>query len=206
MFAEIWSHSIAKRFWMADASSVLRIILARTLKMKSRFALGFIAFVAVSGCSVMSAPQSADGLRAAVNNGSFLTEQTTQKVSRSYSAVVASVRAGAKKCMNRSVSQTFTSSPGPGFAPVRNTINMYYKTDVTSKGSFTEVAMQKRMGNGGTDMFGNKREGFAYVADIHPASGGTELKFYGGKFGYGPINTAIAQWARGGAIRCPELP
>lgn len=174
--------------------------------MKSRFALGFVTLMAVSGCSVMSAPQSPAELRAAVNGGGFLTEATTTKVARNYAAVVASVRAGAKKCMNRNVQHTSVSSPGPGMAPVRSVINMYYKTDVASKGNFTEVAMYKRMGAGGTDMFGNKREGFAYVADIHPANGGAELKFYGGKFGYGPINAAVAQWAKGGAIRCPDLP
>lgn len=98
--------------------------------MKSRFALGFVTLMAVSGCSVMSAPQSPAELRAAVNGGGFLTEATTTKVARNYAAVVASVRAGAKKCMNRNVQHTSVSSPGPGMAPVRSVINMYYKTDV----------------------------------------------------------------------------
>jgi hypothetical protein len=173
------------------------------MKVKAVSALG--AVMVLAGC-LGSAPQTADEMRAAVNGGAMFSEQTTQKVSRSYGAVVASVRKGVDKCMNRNVQQSFTSSPGPGFAPVRQTMNFYYSTDVRSRGKFTEVAMHKRIGNGGTNILGMKQEGIAYVADIHPAAGGTELKFYGGKFGYDPINKAVAQWARGGAIRCPELP
>ena len=173
------------------------------MKVKAVSALG--AVMVLAGC-LGSAPQTADEMRAAVNGGAMFSEQTTQKVSRSYGAVVASVRKGVDKCMNRNVQQNFTSSPGPGFAPVRQTMNFYYSTDVRSRGKFTEVAMHKRIGNGGTNILGMKQEGIAYVADIHPAAGGTELKFYGGKFGYDPINKAVAQWARGGAIRCPELP
>ena len=173
------------------------------MKFKAGLALG--AIMALAGC-MGSAPQTAEEMRAAVNGGAMFSQQTTQKVSRSYGAVVASVRQGVAKCMNRNVQQTFTSSPGPGFAPVRQTISFYYSTDVKSKGSFTEVAMHKRIGNGGTNILGMKQEGIAYVADIYPASGGAELKFYGGKFGYGPINKAVAQWASGGAIRCPDLP
>ena len=168
------------------------------MKVKAVSALG--AVMVLAGC-LGSAPQTADEMRAAVNGGAMFSEQTTQKVSRSYGAVVASVRKGVDKCMNRNVQQSFTSSPGPGFAPVRQTMNFYYSTDVRSRGKFTEVAMHKRIGNGGTNILGMKQEGIAYVADIHPAAGGTELKFYGGKFGYDPINKAVAQWARGGAIR-----
>ena len=173
------------------------------MKFKAGLALG--AIMALAGC-MGSAPQTAEEMRAAVNGGAMFSQQTTQKVSRSYGAVVASVRKGVAKCMNRNVQQSFTSSPGPGFAPVRQTMSFYYSTDVKSKGSFTEVAMHKRIGNGGTNILGMKQEGIAYVADIYPASGGAELKFYGGKFGYGPINKAVAQWASGGAIRCPDLP
>ena len=173
------------------------------MKVKAGMVLG--AAMVLGGC-MGSAPQTADEMRAAVNGGAMFSEQTTQKVARSYSAVVASVRKGADKCMNRNVQQSFTSSPGPGFAPVRQTMNFFYSTDVRSRGTFTEVAMHKRIGNGGNNILGMKQEGIAYVADIHPVSGGAELKFYGGKFGYGPINKAVAQWAKGGAIRCPDLP
>ncbi|MBT8415581.1 MAG: hypothetical protein KJO30_14740 [Boseongicola sp.] len=173
------------------------------MKVKAGMVLG--AAMVLGGC-MGSAPQTADEMLAAVNGGAMFSEQTTQKVARSYSVVVASVRKGADKCMNRNVQQSFTSSPGPGFAPVRQTMNFYYTTDVRSRGKFTEVAMHKRIGNGGNNILGMKQEGIAYVADIHPVSGGAELKFYGGKFGYGPINKAVAQWAEGGAIRCPDLP
>lgn len=171
--------------------------------MRLKLSMGLVLAIGLSGC--MTPPQSAEEVRKAVKGGGFLTEHTKHNVSRNYSSVVASVRAGAKKCMNRNFQQRYSSSPGPGFAPVMQTVNVYYSSTMKSKGKYTELALHRRVGSG-RSLFGGKTEGFAYVADIHPANGGAQVHFYGGKFGYGPINKAVLQWAKGGAIRCPDLP
>ncbi|QMU57537.1 MAG: hypothetical protein GKR98_04560 [Boseongicola sp.] len=171
--------------------------------MRLKLSFGILAGLAVAGCT--PAPQSAAELRSAVNGGAFMSQQTTTKISRNYSAVVTSVRTGVRKCMNRTVVDEGYASTGYMNATQYYRTEVTYNTKVNSRRGFTELAMHKRVGNGQT-VFGMKQEGFAYVADIHPASGGTELKFYGGKFGNGPINKAVEQWAKGGAIRCPDLP
>lgn len=168
---------------------------------KPLFAITALTFM--SACT--TAPQSTDELRSAVRGGAFLSEMQTHKVSRNYSAVVGSLRAGAQKCMNRNVEVKGYYSPGPNMAPVMQVSRTYYKTSVRNRGNSSELAMHRRNGNGGT-VLGMPQEGYAYVVDAMPAGGGTQLNIYGGKMGYGKLNKAVLQWARGGAIRCPELP
>lgn len=161
--------------------------------------LASAAFLALGAC--MQGPSSPDEVRSTVNRGAMFTKATTVTVPRSFSAVTASLRQGAERCMNK----TETSSgwtPGP-YGPQYYSSTTAYRTTVKSSGGRTELAMYQEVLGGG---FLPQPKGYSYVVDATPGSGGTTLKFYGGRFGYGKIDAAVEQWARGGAIVCPDLP
>lgn len=167
----------------------------------SLIALGAIA--ALAACT--PAPQSAEEMRSAASSSAF-GQTTIQKVNRNYGDVVASLRAGADKCMNRNQRVDMPYRPGPNMPVMTQTMVSYYSTTVKSPGNRTELTMRKKMQGAILVGGGKDNSGIAYLVDVTPASGGTQLKFYGGKMGYGQLNNAVLQWANGGAIRCPELP
>lgn len=162
--------------------------------------LASCALLALGAC--MQAPTSPDEVRSAVNRGSMFTKATTVTVPRSFNAVSANLRTGAQKCMNKTQRSSGTT-PGP-YGPIYESYTVAYRTDVKTTGNRTELAMYREL-HGVNIMFGSNK-GYAYVVDAAPASGGTTLQFYGGKFGYKKIDAAVEQWARGGAIVCPPLP
>ena len=165
--------------------------------------LGLFALAAMAACT--PAPQTADEMRSVVKSGAFMADFQSHKVARSYSAVAASIRQGTEKCFNRNVQSRSTYSPGPGMAPVMQVINLYYSAKPRSTGSRMEVPVHRRMGNGQPTLFGQDTQGIFYLIDVAPASGGTQIDLYGGKMGYGAMNKAVLSWAKGGAIRCPDL-
>lgn len=167
----------------------------------SLIALGAVA--ALAACT--PAPQSASEMRSAAGSAMF-GQTSVQKVNRSYGAVVASLRAGAGKCLNRNQRVDMPYRPGPNMPVMTQSMVSYYSTTVKSSGSKTELMMRKKMQGAMLIGGGKDNSGVAYLVDVAPASGGTQLKFYGGKVGYGDLNKAVMQWANGGAIRCPELP
>lgn len=166
--------------------------------------LGAIALAGVAACTPM--PQTAEEMRSVVKGGAFLSDQSSQVVSRNYSSVLAGVRAGAAKCMNGSQASQMTYRPMPGYAPVTQTMVAYYSTDMKSSGGKTELTMRKKMQGAKVIGGGADNSGLAYLVDITPTSGGTRLDFYGGKIGYKDLNEALVRWAQGGSTRCPDLP
>lgn len=169
--------------------------------MKKTILLALAPF-ALIGC--MQGPQSTEEVRAATAGGSginsLFAKRTSINVSRSHAAVTASLRAGAKKCMNRVVRSTSTT-PGP-YGPQTSTIITDYSATVKSSGGRSELALKQQVRGG----FLPQPGGISYVVDATPISGGTKLVFHGGKFGYSKLNAAVSQWARGGSIVCPDLP
>ena len=163
--------------------------------------LALATFSTLAACAVAPTPQTAEEMRAAAP---VYGKVTTQNVSRNYGSVVASLRAGASRCLNRTVEDVITT-PSTLTMATTQVLRATYKTTFRSRGGGTEMATYVRRGNGGTVM-GVKQEGIMYVVDAQPVAGGTQLKMYGGKNGFGPLNAAVLQWAKGGAIRCPELP
>lgn len=149
----------------------------------------------------MQGPTSSDAVRQAASGGGLTGPKTTVVVSRSFSAVTASLGTGASKCLNRT--QTTRPVTARAYGPIGQTITTQYRTSVKTSGSKTEMAMyQEVLGRSALP----QPKGFSYVVDAVPASSGTQLTFYGGRFGYGNLNRAVEQWARGGAITCPKLP
>lgn len=167
----------------------------------SIYALG--AAIALAACT--PAPQSASEMRAAASSSMF-GQTTTKKVSRNYGAVVSSLRAGAAKCLNRNQESRTQYRPGPNMPVMTQTMVSYYSASVRSSGNTSELLMKKKMKGAIVLGAGKDNSMIAYVVDVTPAAGGTQLKFYGGKMGYGQLNDAVYQWASGGSIRCPELP
>ena len=170
-----------------------------------KFLIAGVAFAALSGC-LPSPPQTSDEMRKAVRGGAMFSEYQTTQINRSYSAVTASIRNGAAKCLNRNFEQRSTYSPGPGMAPTTQITRIYYKTDIKARGNMTEVAVHRRYGNGGRTILGQEMQGLSYLIDITPSGRGAKVETYGGTIGYGALDKAVLQWARGGSTRCPDLP
>ncbi|MXQ07261.1 hypothetical protein GQ651_05320 [Alphaproteobacteria bacterium GH1-50] len=164
--------------------------------------LGLFALAAMAACTPV--PQTAEEMRSVVKSGAFMSDFQSHKISRSYSAVASSIRQGTEKCFNRNIQTRSSYSPGPGMAPVMQVMNLYYSAKPRSTGSRMEVPVHRRNGNG-KPVFGMEQQGIFYLIDVAPASGGTQIDLYGGKMGYGAMNKAVLSWARGGAIRCPDL-
>lgn len=168
--------------------------------MRNTFILG-VAAIALAGC--MQGPQTVGEVRNFVDRGGAFSKKSAISVPRSHAAVTASLRAGAKQCMNRT--QT-VSGWGPGPAPgsrIYTSTTTAYRGTVTTSGGKTELALYREvLGRG----FLPQPKGYNYVVDAVPASGGTQVTFYGGRFGYGEINKAVESWVRTGQIRCPDLP
>ena len=129
--------------------------------MKKTF-IGLAALIGVAACTPM--PQS--------NGGAFMSQKTSETVSRSYGAVLSSVRAGAAKCMNGSQASQMTYTPMPGYAPVTQTMIAYYSTDMKNAGGKTELTMRKKMRGAKIIGGGEDNSGIAYLVDISPAAGG----------------------------------
>lgn len=164
---------------------------------KSVFTIG--AVVALSGC--MQGPQSPDEVRSAVNGGAMFSQKSTVMVPRSHAAVTASLQAGAKQCLNRTQRRTSTT-PGP-YGPQVSSYTTAYRGEVKTGGGRTELSIYHEVLGSG---FLPQPKGYAYVVDATPATGGTRLDIYGGRFGNGDLNKAVVAWAKTGQIRCPELP
>ena len=169
---------------------------------RSIFAIA--AVFALSGC-FGSAPQDAGQMRT-MSKSNVFGAQTSYKVARSYNGVVASLRKGANKCLNRNQVVRSTYRPGPMMAPVSRQMVFYYSTTMKSGRGGTEMMMRKKFQGAKLIGGGADNSGVFYLVDVKPASGGTVLNVYGGKIGYGELNAAVKQWASGGSIRCPELP
>ena len=168
--------------------------------MKNQF-LALATLATLAACAVAPAPQTSDEMRAAAPT---YGKVTVQKVSRSYGSVVASLRAGSRKCFNRTI-EVVQTTPSTLTVATPVVLRATYKSAVRARGGKTEMVVYVRRGNGGTTM-GMKQEGVMYVADARPVAGGTQLNIYSGRSGFGPLNAAVIQWANGGAIRCPEMP
>ena len=165
---------------------------------------GLVVLVAaglLAGC--MQGPQTSGEVRNFVDRVGMFSKKSVISVPRSHGAVTASLRAGAKKCMNRTET---VSGWGPGPAPgsrVYTSTTTAYRGTVSTSGGKTELQLYREvLGRG----FLPQPKGVAYVVDAVPASGGTQLAFYGGRIGYGDINKAVESWARTGQIQCPDLP
>jgi len=160
------------------------------------------AALALSGC--MQGPQSSDEVRTATGGGggmsSLFAKRSTVAIPRSHSAVTNSLRAGANKCMNRTV-RSVSTTPGP-YGPQTSVIITDYSATVKSGGGRSELVMKQQVRGG----FLPQPGGISYVVDAMPSGSGTNLVLHGGKFGYNKLNAAVVQWARGGAIVCPKLP
>jgi|GEM_PF-5875514 len=164
-----------------------------------KLALGAICLSVVAGCA--SAPQSTAELRAM--SGGAMVEKKSTLVSRSPGQVYASLSRGAKKCLNTSQSQHI--SRATAYGGWTHTIGHAYEGRFRRTGGKGELSILKA--TSGAIVPGAKDGMYiAYVVDAVPVSGGTRLDVYGGRFGYGELNAAVTQWAKGGAFTCPALP
>lgn len=166
--------------------------------MKKIVALTAMSF-ALSGC--LSGPDDTDGVRKLAASNGLVGKQTTVVVPRSHAAVRASLTKGAEQCMNRTV-RTVSTTPGP-YGPQTHAYVTDYTATVKPYGTGTELALYQEVRGGG---FLPQPKGYSLVVDAVPVSGGTQLTFHGGRFGYGKLNQAVETWARSGNIICPKLP
>ena len=127
----------------------------------------------------------------------------TVEVSRSFAAVQSSLRAGAERCLNRTVSRR-DWSPNPYGGGMYVTSYMKYSGAVSRTATGAELAVEQEMPRQ-AGLIGNAN-GVTYVVDIMPSGGGTKLVLYGGKRAYAPLDAAVKQWAIGGRLTCPKMP
>ena len=165
--------------------------------MRKKFVL-FLAVLGLSGC--MQGPTSTDEVRSMTATGSMFSKRSTVTVPQSYAAVTANLKKGAAKCLNRTVRST-SSTPGP-YGPQVMTIVTDYSSTVKASGGRTELSLYQQVRG---SLFPQPK-GISYVVDATPTSGGTQLVFHGGRWGYAQMNKAVEQWARGGSLTCPKLP
>lgn len=160
-----------------------------------KFSLTLITAVGLAGC--VGGPQTAAEFRSSA--GGAFGKTTTITTGRSFQAVTASLRTGASKCMNRTVTNRSTT-PGT-YGPVASVYTVDYRAQIATGGGRTELALHQ-------EIRGNlpQPNGITFVADARPTAQGTEVTMYGGRFGYAEIFTAVGQWAKGGAIVCLDLP
>ncbi len=152
--------------------------------------------LATAGCQ-MSAPQTAQDARMQARGNSFSNMQATLPVSRSVSAVNASIRQGAARCFNRTVSQRSVSANGQMVS---------YPTTFTSQfrssARVGELTVNRRIPDGVVQV--GPKDGVIMVVDTQATNAGTNVTILGSRFGTRKMTEAIVLWAKGGPIRCPE--
>lgn len=158
------------------------------------------AATALSGC--MQVPETTDQMRG-VASSHFLGKVQTVKVNRSINAVNASLAAGARKCLNRTVSSQHWS-PGMYGGGTYSTVTTRFSTEYRASSSAGELAMSSEYLN--QPAFLKQKGGVTYVIDAKAANGGTVLTIHGGKWGMKEFNAGVVNWAQGGQILCPPMP
>ncbi len=136
-------------------------------------------------------------------SGGALVQKKSTMVPRAPSQVYASLQKGAQRCLNTSQTQYISrATPYGGWT---QSIGHAYEGRFRRSGGKGELSILKQ--TSGALVPGSKDGLYiAYVVDAVPVSGGTRLDIYGGRIGYGELNSAVTQWAKGGAITCPALP
>jgi len=158
----------------------------------------FFLLAATLLISACTGPQTASEFA----NFPTVSAETTQ-INRSFSAVSASLRAGANKCLNKTeqgwVSQRVMNGFG-GMQTVQQNHVTTFSTEVATASGELQITMRKNIL---ADQM--HEDGFIWLLiEAKSAAGGTSLSIHESNYGDN-ISAAIQSWANGGALICPTL-
>jgi len=127
----------------------------------------------------------------------------TIQISRSFSAVSASLRSGANKCLNKTeqgwVSQRVMNGFG-GMQTVQQNLTTRFSTEVATGSGEIQITMRKNISS---DYM--HEDGYIWLLiEAKSVAGGTSLSIHEAKFA-DDISAVIQSWAKGGALVCPTL-
>jgi hypothetical protein len=157
-----------------------------------------IAMLLVSGCA--QNPQSADEFRQYVP-GAMMGSVKTFEANRPYREVARTFQAKAPECLNVSVRLTERSSTSS------TNILTTYKPTVLVGENRAELHVQRHM-QGNVIVPGKEPEGGHYmlVADAVPLDRNrTKVTIYGPSRGADTLMRAVAGWATGENVGCPDM-
>ena len=128
----------------------------------------------------------------------------TFEINRSYSAVSASLQAGANKCLNKTEQGWVTQHGIDGFGNSRSSqvyMATTFSTETAKASGETQITMRKNIS--GDYMHEN---GYIWLLiEAKSTAGGTSLSVHEAQFSGENVAAAIQSWAQGGALICPTL-
>jgi len=159
----------------------------------------FLLLAATLLISACTGPQTASEFA----NFPTVSAETIQ-INRSFSAVSASLRAGANKCLNKTEQGWETQRIMNGFGTmqtVRRNLTTTFSTEVTTGSGEIQITMRKNIS---ADRM--HEDGYIWLLiEARSAAGGTSLSIHEANWGGDDISAAIQSWAKGGALICPTL-
>ncbi len=154
------------------------------------------ATMIVSACTV---PQTAAEFASFMS----VSEQTIQ-IDRSFSAVSASLRAGADKCLNKTEQGWVRHHNMDGFGAMQTSqryLTTAFSTEIATASGELQITMRKR--SIPDQMY---PEGYIWLLiEATSVDSGTSLSVHEARLGGDNIAATIQSWAKGGALICPTL-
>ena len=152
--------------------------------------------LALTAC--INNPQTVDEFRSAAQAGGLNVHRETVTVQQPVDTVVGRLGRFADQCLRVQVRSSVTQ--GANVSSGTTTYKPSLRRDGDALATLVLQAVYSPKPVGSTMPPGGY---FIALADMRPASGGTELTMAGGSAGHGALYDGIKQWARTGSGACP---